>query len=415
MAVLAGALERLGLGMRPAAGLGPAAADDHAVLDDDRADRRIGPGAAEPAAAERQRKLHEALIERGAGTASVVAGAAASLIFALRRRLWLGAASARPRRSIRRAPARSPSARGNCDRPRRSAHRRRRRASRRCSITISPMVSEVISLSPSFRARARSSTPSARPAPARPGACAARSDSERISLSRSNGTRRPLRLMTTSSRNCTRSKVVKRKLQVRQTRRRRIAAESSVGRESFTWVSRTPQLGQRIRPPQRRLDRRTRSTDRSGSAASSAFTFSRTAASAAASASDALGRQRIEHLDDQLADLAELGDAEAARGAGRRAEPDAGRDRRLLRIERDAVLVAGDVGAAERHLGDLAGQLLRPQVDQHQVRVGAAGDDVEPLGLQRFGQRLGVLDDVLGVDLERRAAAPRRTPPPWRR
>jgi hypothetical protein len=43
--------------------------------------------------------------------------------------------------------------------------------------------------------------------------------------------------------------VVKRKLQVRQTRRRRIAAESSVGRESFTWVSSDPQLGQRIGGP----------------------------------------------------------------------------------------------------------------------------------------------------------------------
>src|SRR4030081_1021083 len=71
--------------------------------------------------------------------------------------------------------------------------------------------------------------------------------SERTSLSRSNGTRRPLRLMTVSSRNCTRSKVVKRKLQAMHTRRRRITAESSVGRESFTCVSRLLQLGQRIR------------------------------------------------------------------------------------------------------------------------------------------------------------------------
>src|SRR5215469_2117507 len=69
---------------------------------------------------------------------------------------------------------------------------------------------------------------------------------ERISLSRSKGTRRPLRLMTVSSRSCTRSKVVKRKLQERQTRRRRITAESSVGRESFTCVSRLAQLGQRM-------------------------------------------------------------------------------------------------------------------------------------------------------------------------
>src|SRR5262245_24862287 len=40
----------------------------------------------------------------------------------------------------------------------------------------------------------------------------------------------------------------------------------------------------------------------------------------------ALLRQRIEHFGDQLADLTELGDAEAARRAGRRAEADAGRD-----------------------------------------------------------------------------------------
>src|SRR6202000_1618782 len=72
---------------------------------------------------------------------------------------------------------------------------------------------------------------------------------ERISLSRSNGTRRPLRLITVNSRSCTRSKVVKRKLQDTQTRRRRITAESSVGRESFTWVSRLLQLGQRIQTP----------------------------------------------------------------------------------------------------------------------------------------------------------------------
>ena len=70
--------------------------------------------------------------------------------------------------------------------------------------------------------------------------------SERTSLSRSNGTRRPLRLITVSSRSCTRSKVVKRKLQATQTRRRRITAESSVGRESFTCVSRLLQLGHRI-------------------------------------------------------------------------------------------------------------------------------------------------------------------------
>ena len=51
---LAGAAQRLDFGMRPPAGLRPAAADDDAVLDDHRADRGIGPGAAEPAPAKRQ-------------------------------------------------------------------------------------------------------------------------------------------------------------------------------------------------------------------------------------------------------------------------------------------------------------------------------------------------------------------------
>ena len=59
---LAGARQRLRLGMGTAAGLGPAAADDDAVLDHDRADGRIGPGAALPAPPERQRELHEALV-----------------------------------------------------------------------------------------------------------------------------------------------------------------------------------------------------------------------------------------------------------------------------------------------------------------------------------------------------------------
>src|ERR1043166_1844369 len=79
--------------------------------------------------------------------------------------------------------------------------------------------------------------------------------SERTSLSRSNGTRRPLRLMTVSSRSCTRSKVVKRKLQATHTRRLRMTAESSVGRESFTCVSRLLQLGQRIRLKSLLVDR----------------------------------------------------------------------------------------------------------------------------------------------------------------
>src|SRR6516162_8282688 len=71
---------------------------------------------------------------------------------------------------------------------------------------------------------------------------------ERASLSRSNGSRCPCFLITVSSRNCTRSKVVKRAAQFGQKRRRLIAPRSSVGRESFTWVSSAPQNGQRTVP-----------------------------------------------------------------------------------------------------------------------------------------------------------------------
>src|SRR5882724_9196235 len=57
---LAGPPERLRLGVGTAAGLGPAAADDDAVLDDDSPDGGIGPGAPLPAPPQRQRQLHEA-------------------------------------------------------------------------------------------------------------------------------------------------------------------------------------------------------------------------------------------------------------------------------------------------------------------------------------------------------------------
>src|SRR5215472_877218 len=123
---------------------------------------------------------------------------------------------------------------------------------------------------------------------------------ERSNLSRSNGTRRPLRLITTSSRSCTRSNVVKRKLHARHTRRRRITAESSVGRESLTWVSRLPQLGQRM------LFARLRVVDREPGGERLHLcthgSFDRLVLI------DPFGRQGVEHLGDHLADLAEFGD-----------------------------------------------------------------------------------------------------------
>lgn len=112
--------------------------------------------------------------------------------------------------------------------------------------------------------------------------------------------------------------------------------------------------------------------------------------------------QAVENLDDQIADLAEFGFLEAAGRSSRRAEAHTRGDEGLFRIEGNAVLVAGDVGAAKGCLGALASGILLAQVDQHQVVVGAAGDDVKATRYQRFGQRLGVLDDLGGVILELR-------------
>src|SRR5262249_12040605 len=122
---------------------------------------------------------------------------------------------------------------------------------------------------------------------------------ERKSLSRSKGTRRPLRLIAISSRNCTRSKVVNRKLQLRQTRRRRMTDESSVGRESFTWVSRLAQLGHRIPLPL--VDRES---------AYQTFHLFAYALFGLDVLLKAAARQRVDHFGDHVADLLEFGDAE---------------------------------------------------------------------------------------------------------
>src|SRR6185437_1753932 len=86
-------------------------------------------------------------------------------------------------------------------------------------------------------------------------------------------------------------------------------------------------------------------------------------------------RDRAQDFGDHAADLLELRNAETARGRGRRAEPQARGDERLLGIERDAVLVAGDGGTDQRLLGDVALQPLRAKIYQHQMVVGTTGDD----------------------------------------
>ncbi len=237
---LAGAPQRLGLGMRPAARLGPAAADDDAVLDHDRADGRVRPGAPEPAPAERQRQLHEALI-RGFG----FLGFLRVLVFqnaedhlrnvATPRVVFAGEFAEHGLEVLGLAEIaidRGEAHIGDVVELAQMLHH-----------DLADRLRGDFRLAAAFELAHDRRTPSSRPAPDPTGRLRKLICSERTSLSRSNGTRRPLRLITVSSRNCTRSKVVKRKLQAMHTRRRRITAESSVGRESFTCVSRLLQLG----------------------------------------------------------------------------------------------------------------------------------------------------------------------------
>src|SRR5262249_5392852 len=162
--------------------------------------------------------------------------------------------------------------------------------------------------------------------------------------------------------------VVNRKLQARHTRRRRMTEESSVGRESFTWVSRLPQLGQRMALSYPGAARVTVLCCRRAAQFRTTGTPSPVVDRKAADELlhllahhgfderlllHAFLRKNVEHLDDQLAHLLELGNAEAAGRARGRAQANARGHCRLLRVERDAVLVAGDMGATERGLRHL--------------------------------------------------------------
>src|SRR5690242_19851862 len=161
---------------------------------------------------------------------------------------------------------------------------------------------------------------------------------ERASLSRSKGSRWPFFLTTVSSRSCTRSKVVKRAALLGQCRRRRMAARSSVGRESLTCVSSLPQNGQRIAflPPRGPLDRGLWRIDREprtqGRHLAPHRLFHHVVRGSIA------GGEAIEHLGDHVADLTELGVTEAARGGGGTAEPDARCHHWLFWIEGNAIL-----------------------------------------------------------------------------
>ena len=82
----------------------------------------------------------------------------------------------------------------------------------------------------------------------------------------------------------------------------------------------------------------------------------------------------LEDVDDQLGDLVELVVAEAAGGQRRGAEADAGGVPGAVGVGRDRVAVGDDAGVEQGRLGLPAGEAERRDVEQHDVVVGAAGD-----------------------------------------
>ena len=103
-----------------------------------------------------------------------------------------------------------------------------------------------------------------------------------------------------------------------------------------------------------------------------------------------------EHFVNQVNDARHVFLDEAAGGDGRSADAEAGGLECAAAVKRNHVLVDGDAGADESLLGHLSGQVgeLRTKVDQHQVVVGATGDDVVSLLDECLGEGLGVLLDL---------------------
>ncbi len=102
----------------------------------------------------------------------------------------------------------------------------------------------------------------------------------------------------------------------------------------------------------------------------------------------------VQRLGDPLANLPHLGLLHAARGQRRSADADAAGLHRRIGVERDGVLVHRDACVVQRVLGFAAQHALGENIDQHEVRVGAAGNDAEAFVGQRLRQDFGVGDDL---------------------
>ena len=114
-----------------------------------------------------------------------------------------------------------------------------------------------------------------------------------------------------------------------------------------------------------------------------------------------------EHDGDGLGDFLHFGLLHATGGHGRGADADTAGLERAAGLVRHGVLVRGDVGGVQGELGVLAGDfgVALTEIQQAEVVIGAAADEVEAELHELIGERLGIGDDLLGVVLELRRGA----------
>ena len=108
---------------------------------------------------------------------------------------------------------------------------------------------------------------------------------------------------------------------------------------------------------------------------------------------------QVDRLAQKVGDDDEILLDETARGHRRSADADAARGQRAG-VAEDGVLVQSDVKKVAQVLHLASSQAERTQIPEHQVVVGAAGDEAVALGHESFAARLGVRLDLLDVRLE---------------
>jgi hypothetical protein len=97
-----------------------------------------------------------------------------------------------------------------------------------------------------------------------------------------------------------------------------------------------------------------------------------------------------ERFGDQVSDLEHLFFFHFARRDGGRAETDPARLKNRIGVERNGVLVHGDAGAVERLLRLFPIDFFWAKIDQHEMIIGAAGNDAVAMFCDAGGERFGI-------------------------